>query len=36
MKNHSRVLSYLSLENINKVKLASEAKQEHLHFSLKK
>ena len=30
MKNHSRVFSTLSLENINKVKLTSEASQEKL------
>ena len=29
MKNHSRVLSKLSSEDINKVKLASEASQEN-------
>ena len=32
MKNHSRVLSKLSSEDINKVKLASEASQENFAF----
>ena len=36
MKNHSRVLSKLSLENIYKVKLASEGTQENFaNFSYK-
>ena len=29
MKNHSRVLSWQSLENIDLIKLASEASQEN-------
>ena len=32
MKNHSRVLSKLSSEDINKVKVASEASQENFAF----
>ena len=32
MKNHSRVLSKLSSEDINKVKLASKASQENFAF----
>ena len=32
MKKYSRVLSYLRVENIDKVKLASEASQENFAF----